>query len=326
MDGIHVHAELGFCTANTQRIIRDPEILCFHHRGRRFRFSGADGLEYHIVRKSALFSGYIFFRLDGVGRFRLHGCRIWNLWYRQNRLRRQLGFLFFHQSSDKGYGFRPEDRKAGGILEGNVLEVDRAKLQIYTVNQECSAVDLKGGFPGDQMLTGKFLVRQGRFFCRWSDDGDSLIDIGNVSFVHVPLKKSTLHADGILSQNTGHGVPYIIFIHMVDYEMYFRIAVERSCQLIAGTIYFSILGGKNQSFGQSMLPLHFVEELDSVILFCKPEELSVLAIVFLNSTIEDTGNTTFIGEQTDRESVGICFCGFFLGNGFHILHDLLDKG
>ena len=199
-------------------------------------------------------------------------------------------------------------------------------MQIYTVNQEGSAIDLKGGFTGDQMLTGKFLVGEGRFCCLWNGDGDSLIDAGNVPFVHVPLKQSALHADGILSQNAGHGVPYFIFIHMVDYEMYFRIVVERSCQLIAGTINLSILGGKNQSFGQSMLPLHFVEELDSVILFCKPEELSVLAIVFLNSTIEDTGNATFIGKQTDRESVGIFFCGFFLGNRFHILHDLLDKG
>ena len=79
MDGIHVHPELGFCTANTQRIIRDPEILCFHHRGRRFRFSGADGLEYHIVWKSIFLTRDIFFRLDGVRGFRLHRNRIWNL-------------------------------------------------------------------------------------------------------------------------------------------------------------------------------------------------------------------------------------------------------
>ena len=38
------------------------------------------------------------------------------------------------------------------------------------------------------------------------------------------------------------------FIHMVDYEMHFRIAVEGSCQLISWTINFAILGGKNQSF------------------------------------------------------------------------------
>ena len=179
MDGIHVHPELSFGTTNTQSIIRDPEILCLHHRGRRFRFSGADGLEYHIVGKSTFFTRDVFLCFDGVSQFH----RGW--FFGRNLCR---GFLFFDQSSDKGNGFRPEDGKAGGILEGNVLEVNRSELQIHTVNQKSSAINLKGGFTGDQMLTGKFLVGEGWFCCLWNGDGDSLIDAGNVLFVHVPLK------------------------------------------------------------------------------------------------------------------------------------------
>ena len=249
MDSIHVHAELGLGTAHTQRIVCDPEILCFHHRGRRFRRSGADGLEYHIVGKSTIFTRDVFLCFDGVSRFH----RGW--FFGRNLCR---GFLFFDQSSDKGNGFCTEDGKAGGILKGYILEVDRAELQIHTVNQKSSAIDLKGCFAGDQMLTGKILVGENRFCCLWKGDGDSLIDAGNVPFVHVSLKQGALHADGILSQNAGHRVPYFIFIHMVDYEMYFWIVVERSCKLIARAINFAILGGKNQSFRQSMLTLHFV--------------------------------------------------------------------
>ena len=98
-------------------------------------------MHHNVIGKVILFAGV--------------NCHGFGGHFRLNR----LVFLLLNISSDKGYGFCAEDGKAGGIGKGNVLEVHRAKIQIYPVNKEGSALYFKGGFTGNQVIPGKFLVR-----------------------------------------------------------------------------------------------------------------------------------------------------------------------
>ena len=96
--------------------------------------------------------------------------------------------------------------------------------------------------------------------------------------------------------------------------------------MIAGMIYLSVLGSEDHRFGQTVLSLHLGKEVNGSGLFRKPEKLPIFTVVFLNGSIEDTGDASFIGQQTDGKPVGIFFSCILFCNGFRILHNLLDKG
>lgn len=147
VDGIHIPAELGLSTAYAQILVRDAEVLSTGDGGiaGRLRPLCTESLHHNIIGQIGFLTG-----INGNG-FGGH--------FRLNRLVFLLCFLLLNIPSDKGNGFRAEDGKAGGIGKGDVLEVYRAKIQIYPVNKEGSAVNFKGGFTGNQVIPGKFLVR-----------------------------------------------------------------------------------------------------------------------------------------------------------------------
>ena len=143
LDGIHVHTELGLGTAHTQIVVGNAEVLCFGNRLGRFRFFRADRLHHNIVGHIVLLTGVnrnrVCYELGGFFRCLCH-------------------FHFFHVASHKGNGFRAENGEPGGIGESNVLEVDRAGGKIHPIHHKGSAVNLKGGLTGNQMILGLLIA------------------------------------------------------------------------------------------------------------------------------------------------------------------------
>ena len=184
-DGIYIPAELDLGTAHAQILVRNAEVFGTGDGGitGRLRLLCAEGLHHNII-------GQIGF-LTGINGNSFGGD------FRLNRGFFLFGFLLLNISSDNGNGFRAEDGKASGIGKGNVLEVHRAKIQIYPVNKEGSALNLKGGFTGNQVIPGKFLVRNplGIRFCL-PDNGSSiqLVRIHNLAVHDTVFRK--LFSDG----------------------------------------------------------------------------------------------------------------------------------
>ena len=180
-DGVHIPAELDLGTAHTQILVHNSVVLGAGDGGitGRLRLLCAEGLHHNVIGKVILFAGV--------------NCHGFGGHFRLNR----LFFPLLNIPSDKGNGFRAEDGKAGGIGKGDILEVHGAKIQIHPVNKEGSAVDFKGGFTGNQVFSGKFLVRNplGIRFCL-PDNGSSiqLVRIHNLSVYDAVFRK--LFPDG----------------------------------------------------------------------------------------------------------------------------------
>ena len=314
LDGIHIHTKLGLGTTHTQIIVCNAEVFCFGKLLGRFRFFRADRLHHHIVGQIVVFTGI---DRNGVrdefrGFFRC--CRGF------------CRFHFFYVVSHKGNGFCSEDRESGSVGKGNVLKVDGTGGKIHPINHKGSAVDLKSGLARDQIFLGKCFIGKLGFIHLGSNFRLFSGNHGNVALIHVPLKVRAFHADRLLPRFAGHGVPHIIFIHMVDDHTDFGVSIKGRNQMIAGMIYLSVLGSEDHRFRQTVLSLHLGKEVNGSSLFSKTEKLPIFTVVFLNGSIEDTGDAPFIGQQTDRKPVGIFFRRILFRNGFRIPHNLLDKG
>ena len=146
-DGIHIPAEFDLGTTHAQVLVCNAEVLYAGDGGitGRLRLLCAESLHHNVIGQIGFLTG--IYRNGFGGHFRL------------NRRVFLLCFLLLNMPSDKGNGFCTEDGKAGGIGKGNVLKIDGAKFQIYPVNKEGSVLNLKGGFTGNQVIPGKFLVR-----------------------------------------------------------------------------------------------------------------------------------------------------------------------
>ena len=177
--------EFDLGTAHAQILVRNAEVFCAGDGSiaGRLRLLCAEGLHHNVIGKVILFSGVY---CHGFG-----GC------FRLNRLVFLFCFLLLNIPSDKGNGFRAENGKASGIGKGNILKVDGAGIQIHPVNKERSPIDFKGGFTGNQVIPGKFLVRNSlgiRF--RLPNNGGcvQLVRIHNLSVYDAVFRK--LFPDG----------------------------------------------------------------------------------------------------------------------------------
>ena len=180
--------EFDLGTAHAQILVRNAEVFCAGDGSiaGRLRLLCAEGLHHNVIGKVILFSGVYCHGF--VGHFRL------------NRLVFLFCFLLLNIPSDKGNGFRAENGKAGGIGKGNILKVDGAGIQIHPVNKEGSAVDFKGGFTGNQVFSGKFLVRNPlgiRF--RLPDNGGrvQLVRIHNLAVHNTVFRKPFPDGSGV---------------------------------------------------------------------------------------------------------------------------------